>query len=99
MDLHQQVLHGDTCIVIRKPLESVKHLSGNDFLARLSYEPVIQKDRRTRIPESANAYFCLPKAGLKISPVFLIGDLNISPRFKKALENEILDQVGCCELC
>jgi hypothetical protein len=55
--------------VICKPLKPVEDLPGNDFFAGLRYEPMIQKNRRSRIAKSADTYFGLPEASLKIVPV------------------------------
>ncbi len=43
------------------------------------------------IPDPANADFSLPKARFEFLPIALIRILDVSSRFKQALEDEVLD--------
>ena len=90
-ELHDQPGHGQPSIVIGKPLESVKDLPSHDFFTGARNQPVIEEDRRSRIPKPSDADLRFPEAGLELLPVPLVRIFNVGARFHQPLKNEVLD--------
>ena len=98
MNLLEQLGHRQPGIVVGEPLEPVEHLAGHDFFAGARDQPVVEEDRRARIPKAADADLGLPEAGLELLPVPLIRVLDVGARLEQPLEDEVLDQIGGREL-
>ena len=87
----QQILHGQTCLMIGKSFEPIENFASNNFLAGLRYEPMVQEDGRSRISESTDADVGFPKSCLEIPPVFLVSIFYVRIGFQETLKDEILD--------
>src|SRR5260370_509242 len=84
--------------MVGEPLETLEDLPRDDFFAGSRDQPVVEKDRRPSVAQTAHADLCLPKASLEFLPVGLIRLLNVCALLKQSLEDQVLYQVGCCEL-
>src|SRR3954447_11351973 len=80
-------------------LEARKHLSRDEFLAGPGDEPMIQEDRRARVPKASETHLGLPEPSFEVLPVLLVGSLDVDAFFGEALEDKVLDQVRSCQLC
>lgn len=75
-------------------LEAREDLPRDDFFARLRNEPVVDKDRRSRIAETAKTDLGLPESRLEFLPQALVSRLYVDIALHQSLEDEVLDQVG-----
>ncbi len=98
MDLLKQLGHGQPGLVVGISLESVEDFASHDLFTGARDQPVVEKDRGSRIPKPANADFRFPETGLEFLPVVLVRVLDVRAGFKQSLEDEVLDQVGRREL-
>jgi hypothetical protein len=90
VNLHDQLSHRCGCIA-GKSFESIEHFTSKDFFTRPRDQPVIQKDRRSRMPNAPDSHFGLPEGGLELLPVVLVRALDISAQLEQALKYEVLD--------
>ena len=75
-------------------LEPAEDLARHDLLTRPGDQPMVQEDRRTGVPEAAEADLGLPEPGLELLPVLLVGRLDIDALLHEPLKHEVLDQIG-----
>lgn len=93
MNLREQPRHRHTGFVIGKTLEAIEHLARHDLLRRPRNEPVIEENRRARIPHSPDVDLELPEAGFELRPVLAVRRFDICAELEQPLEYEILDEV------
>src|SRR4051794_26160508 len=99
MNLADQLRHRDLSVKVCVQLESREHLASDDLLTRLRDQPLVEEDGRAWIANAAHRDFGFPEASLKVLPLLLVYRFDILASLHQSLEDEVLDEVGCRELC
>src|SRR5262249_58563304 len=82
MNLLKHLGHGKPNLIAGVPLKPVEHFPSHDLFTGTRNQPMIEKNRGSRIPKPANADFRFPEAGLEFLPVVLVRILDVSTCFK-----------------